>query len=64
MYVMDADKVYEENEEDHYDKNQARERKIILGNDVMDYMKKMERLYHGCIIFMVDMNSKEEYRIN
>lgn len=59
MYVMDGDKVEEVDDEDKYDKEQARERKIIYGPQVLDYMKKMERNIPGCVIFMVDLSSKE-----
>lgn len=57
---MDAQNVKNANEdEEYYDKDQAREKKIILGNDVKDYKAKMERIYPGCIIYMVDMATQE-----
>jgi hypothetical protein len=42
MFVMDAHNVKNANEDDeYYDKDQAREKKIVLGNDVKEYKTKM-----------------------
>ena len=64
MYVMPGNKVKEVNGDDVYRKEDNYWRKIILGNDVETYMHQMEAKYKGCVIFMIDLSTEEEYRIN
>ena len=66
MYVMAGHQVQEVDDQDIYDKEQNLERKIIHGQDVMNYMQVMEQRHPECVIFMIDLSKKEdnEYRVN
>ncbi len=48
-----------------YNENEALERKVITdGKNIMDYVSEMEEKHPGCVIIMIDWNTKEEYRLN
>ena len=54
LYAMREEDVEEIDEEDIYDKDNALEKRIVSGQQVMQEMDILEKIYKGCVIFMVD----------
>lgn len=64
LFAMRARDVEEVDGEDHYEKEKSIEQKIVFGHDVMRTLAEMEQRHPGCVVFMVNRVSEEEYRIN
>lgn len=64
LYVVPGDRVTEIDEEDHYEKEDAVETLTMEGRNVMRYMEIAEQKHPNAVIFMVDLHSQEEYRLN
>lgn len=63
LLVVPSEKVEEVEGADSYDKDDAIEKIILEGKNVMQFMEKTERKHPRAALFMVDLSNSEEYRL-
>lgn len=63
LLVVPNDKVDEVDGADNYEKDDAIEKIILEGKNVMQFMEKTERKHPRAALFMVDLSNSEEYRL-